>query len=132
LSILLLSDGANTDGVYEPLEAAAIASDFGIPIYAVALGTDEGTVLNVDLMGNVQTVRVPPDRETLHLIAEQTGGRYFEAPTAEELADVYREIGSQVGFVTEVRELSHLFAAGAGVVMLAGAALSAFWFNRFP
>ena len=132
LSILLLSDGANTDGTYEPLEAAALASDFGIPIYAVALGTDGGTVLNVDLMGNVQTVPVPPDRETLHLIAEQTGGRYFDAPTAEDLAEVYREIGSQVGFVTEVRELSHLFAAGAGVLMLTGAALSAFWFNRFP
>lgn len=132
LSILLLSDGANTDGTYEPLEAAALASDFGIPIYAVALGTDSGTVLNVDLMGNVQTVPVPPDRETLHLIAEQTGGRYFDAPTAEDLAEVYREIGSQVGFVTEVRELTHLFAAGAGLLMLTGAALSAFWFNRFP
>ena len=132
LSILLLSDGANTDGTYEPLEAAEIASDFNIPIYAVALGTDSGTVLNVDLMGNVQTVPVPPDRETLHLIAERTGGQYFEAPTAEDLENVYREIGSRVGFVTEVRELSYLFAGGAGVLMLAGAALSAFWFNRFP
>ena len=132
LSILLLSDGANTDGRYEPLEAAAIASEFRIPIYAVALGTDQGTVLNVDLMGNLQTVRVPPDRETLHLIAEQTGGRYFEAPSAEDLANVYREIGSQVGYVTEVRDLSYLFGGGAGLLMLTGAALSAFWFNRFP
>lgn len=132
LSILLLSDGANTEGSYEPLEAAAIAAEFGIPVFAVALGTPEGTVLNVDVLGNVQTVRVPPDRETLRLIAQQTGGQYFEAPTAEDLENVYREIGSQVGFVTEVRELSHLFAGGAGVLMLAGAAFSAFWFNRFP
>ena len=39
----------------------------------------------VDVRGNVQTVRVPPDRETLKLIAERTGGQYFEAPTAEDL-----------------------------------------------
>ncbi|MGH8924890.1 MAG: VWA domain-containing protein [Acidimicrobiia bacterium] len=132
LSILLLSDGANTDGRYEPLEAAAIAAEFGIPVFAVALGTPEGTVRNVDVMGNVQTVHVPPDRETLKLIAERTGGQYFEAPTAEELENVYREIGSRVGFVTEVRDLGYLFAGGAGVLILAGAVLSAFWFNRFP
>ena len=132
LSILLLSDGANTDGFYEPLEAAAMAAEYGIPVFAVALGTPEGTVRNVDVLGNVQTVRVPPDRETLKLIAERTGGQYFEAPTAEDLENVYREIGSRVGFDTERRELSYLFAGGAGVLMLAGAALSAFWFNRFP
>jgi Ca-activated chloride channel family protein len=132
LSILLLSDGANTDGHYEPLEAAAMAAEFGIPVFAVALGTPEGMVHAVDVRGNVQTVRVPPDRETLKLIAERTGGQYFEAPTAEDLENVYREIGSRVGFDTERRELSYLFAGGAGVLMLAGAALSAFWFNRFP
>jgi Ca-activated chloride channel family protein len=132
LSILLLSDGANTDGHYEPLEAAAIAAEFGIPVFAVALGTPEGTVHAVDVRGNVQTVRVPPDRETLKLIAERTGGQYFEAPTAEDLENVYQEIGSRVGFDTERRELSYLFAGAAGVLMLAGAVLSAFWFNRFP
>lgn len=109
-----------------------MAAEYGIPVFAVALGTPEGTVRNVDVLGNVQTVRVPPDRETLRLVAERTGGQYFEAPTAEDLENVYREIGTRVGFDTERRELSHLFAGGAGVLMLVGAGLSAFWFNRFP
>lgn len=132
VSILLLSDGANTAGVREPLEAAALAADLGIPIFAVALGTPEGTVRIVDVLGNVETISVPPDRETLMRIAEQTGGQFFDAPTAEDLENVYLEIGSRVGYETETRDLSHLFAGQAGLLMLAGAAFSAFWFNRFP
>ena len=42
--VLLLSDGANTTGDYEPLEAAQKAKDAGVPVYTVALGTDAGTV----------------------------------------------------------------------------------------
>lgn len=132
VSILLLSDGANTDGSYEPLEAAALAADWQIPVFAVALGTPEGTVRVVDVSGQVQVLSVPPDRETLARIAEVTGGQFFDAPSAEDLQAVYREIGSRVGFETEVRDLSYLFAGQAGVLMLAGAALSALWFNRFP
>lgn len=132
VSILLLSDGANTAGVHEPLAAAQMAADLGIPIFAVALGTPEGTVRIVDVLGNVQEISVPPDRETLMRIAEQTGGQFFDAPTAEDLKNVYQEIGSRVGYETEVRDLSYLFAGQAGLLMLAGAAFSAFWFNRFP
>ena len=132
VSILLLSDGANTAGVHEPLAAARMAADLGIPIFAVALGTPEGTVRIVDVLGNVEVISVPPDRETLMQIAEQTGGQFFDAPTAEDLKNVYQEIGSRVGYETEVRDLSYLFAGQAGLLMLAGAAFSAFWFNRFP
>ena len=39
--ILLLSDGASTTGDYQPLEAAQLAKDAGVPVYTVALGTDE-------------------------------------------------------------------------------------------
>ncbi|CAN5183270.1 VWA domain-containing protein [soil metagenome] len=132
VSILLLSDGANTAGFNEPLAAAEMAAKSGIPVFAVALGTPTGTVRVVDVQGNVQVLSVPPDRETLLRIAEVTGGEFFDAPTAEDLKKVYQEIGSRVGYETEVRDLSYLFAGQAGLLMLAGAAFSAFWFNRFP
>jgi Ca-activated chloride channel family protein len=132
VSILLLSDGANTAGVHEPLVAANMAAELGIPVYAVALGTPAGTVRIVDTLGNVEVISVPPDRATLMRIAEQTGGQFFDAPTAEDLKNVYSEIGSRIGYETEVRDLSYFFAGQAGVLMLAGAAFSAFWFNRFP
>ena len=43
-AILLLSDGSQTEGLLLPLEGAARAKSFGIPIYTIALGTPEGVV----------------------------------------------------------------------------------------
>src|SRR5439155_1527690 len=45
VSILFLSDGAQTRGELEPLEGADLAKAAGIPVYTVALGTPNG-VLN--------------------------------------------------------------------------------------
>ena len=42
LVVLLLSDGANTTGDYEPLEAAQKAVDADVPVYTVALGHRRG------------------------------------------------------------------------------------------
>ena len=42
LVVLLLSDGASTTGDQTPLEAAAAAKTKKVPVYMVALGTDEG------------------------------------------------------------------------------------------
>jgi Ca-activated chloride channel family protein len=132
ISVLLLSDGANSTGTLEPLEAVQLAIDSGIPIFTIALGTPQGTVQVIDNTGTLQIVAVPPDRETLKAIAERTGGLFFDAPTAEDLQAVYRQIGSEVGFVEEQQELTFLFTAAAGVLMLVGAGLSALWFNRIP
>jgi Ca-activated chloride channel homolog len=132
LIVLLLSDGANTTGDYEPLEAAQKAADANVPIYTVALGTDEGTVDFPDGYGGTQTIRVPPDPETLAAVAEQTGGRFFEAADEDALQSVYDEIGSQVGVEEKQRELTVAFTAAGAVLLLLGAALSTLWFARLP
>jgi hypothetical protein len=44
VSILFLSDGAQTRGQLLPLEGADRARDAGIPVYTVALGTPNGTL----------------------------------------------------------------------------------------
>ncbi len=130
--VLVLSDGANTTGDYEPLEAAALAADAGVPVYTVALGTEDGTIQGPDGYGGMRSIAVPPDPETLAAIAETTDGRFFGAPTADELRAVYDEIGSQVGTVEEQREVTFVFAAVGSLLLLAGSALSALWFNRIP
>jgi Ca-activated chloride channel homolog len=130
-AVLLLSDGANSTGS-EPLAVLDEAKEAGVPIYTIALGTDAGTVEITNDYGETQTYAVPPDRETLRQVAEQTGGRYFEAPTEEDLQAVYEEIGSQVSYKDEERELTAAFAAAGALLLLIGGSLSALWFGRIP
>jgi Ca-activated chloride channel homolog len=130
-AVLLLSDGANTIGS-EPLAVVDQAKEAGIPIYTIALGTASGTVEVTNDYGETQTVNVPPDPTTLRQIAEETGGRFFEAPTEADLQAVYDEIGSQVSWEEDERELTAAFAAGAAVLLLIGGSLSALWFGRIP
>jgi Ca-activated chloride channel homolog len=61
-----------------------------------------------------------------------TGGRYFSAPSGEELQAVYQDIGSRIGWTAEEQEVTALFAAAGLVLLLCGGALGLFWFNRFP
>jgi Ca-activated chloride channel family protein len=132
LIVLALSDGANTTGEYEPLEAAARAAEAGVPVYTVALGTPTGTIQQSDGYGVTRTIEVPPDPETMAAVAETTGGEFFDAPNEDDLRGVYDEIGSQLGTVEEQREVTVAFTGAGAVLLLAGAILSALWFHRIP
>jgi Ca-activated chloride channel family protein len=130
--MVLLSDGANTLGQADPLDAADEAAAQGIPIFAVALGTEDGIATVIDNQGRTRQLRVPPDVETLQEIAETTDGAFFEAPTADDLKSVYEALGSKIGYDTETSEITYGFAAAAAALMLAAGGLSLLWFNRFP
>jgi hypothetical protein len=45
---------------------------------------------------------------------------------------VYEQIGSQVSYKDEKRELTAAFAAAGAVLLLLGGSLSALWFGRIP
>ena len=119
-SILLLSDGAQTRGVLSPGQGAERAQIAGIPVFTIALGTDEGTIL-AGPPGQEQLIPVPPDRETLAAIAEYTGAEAFDAESAEALEGVYEGLGSRVGRIDRPREVTAMVVA-AGAVLLTGAA----------
>ncbi|MDQ3066130.1 MAG: VWA domain-containing protein, partial [Actinomycetota bacterium] len=104
-SLLVLSDGAQTQGVLEPLPAAQRAKKLKIPVYTVAFGTAEGVVEVVDDNGFTQRVTVPPDAPTLRQVSQATGGRFYAAPDGDTLNAVYEELGSRVGSVKEEREI---------------------------
>jgi Ca-activated chloride channel family protein len=85
--LVLLTDGANSAGALHPLQAAVLASESAIRIYTIGLGGqlgDQGA-------GGYQLDRVADDLDdgVLRAIATSTGGRYFHATDARELADVY-------------------------------------------
>ncbi len=132
VATVLLSDGANSTGQLEPIPAAEVAARLGVPVYTVALGTADGTVTVPDDQGQLHTLNVPPDTDTLAAIAETTGGRFFQAPTAQDLAQIYQSLGSRIGYTQEQREVTQWFAAAGLALVVAGAGLAAHWFNRFP
>jgi Ca-activated chloride channel homolog len=131
-SILVLSDGAQTQGVLTPLQAAERARKLRIPVYTVAFGTENGVVEVVDDNGFRQRVTVPPDPPTLRRVSQATGGRFYAAPDAAQLEAVYDELGSRIGSVRKEREITAAFAASGAVLLLAAGAASAFLFGRLP
>jgi len=131
-SILVLSDGAQTQGVLEPVAAARRAKALKIPVYTVAFGTADGVVEVVDDNGFTQRVTVPPDPQTLRGVSQTTGGRFYAAPDAAALNAVYEELGSRIGSFKEEREITAGFAAGGALLLLAAGAVSAFLFGRLP
>jgi len=131
-SILVLSDGAQTQGSIQPLQAARRAKREKVPVYTVSLGTAQGVVEVRDDNGFVQQVTVPPDPRTMRRIAATTGARFYAAPDGNRLNAVYEELGSRVGSIKERREVTAAFAAGGAFLLLASAAASAFLFGRLP
>jgi Ca-activated chloride channel family protein len=129
---ILLSDGANSTGSTDPLDAANRASTLGVPIYTIALGTPDGQVQVQDDRGQLVTVDVPPDRATLANIAEVTGGTAFDAPTSADLQAVYDHLQSRIGYVPQTQEVTSAMAAAALVCVVAGAGLASLWFGRLP
>jgi Ca-activated chloride channel family protein len=130
-AILLLSDGAQTAGQAQPLEVAdRIADELRVPVYTIALGTQQGVIDSPDNPGT--PFPVPPDEATLRQIARLTDGQFFTAPSAADLQAVYENIGSRVGVVEEPREITHAFAAAGALLLALGSALSLVFFSRFP
>ena len=122
--IVLMSDGSNTWG-RSPEQAVGAAKQAAVPVSTIAFGTDTGYI---DLEG--QRVVVPVDHEKLKEIADGTGGSYYAAASAEQLSSVYRDLGSQIGYTTERREITTWFV-GIGLLFAFGAAgLSLLWSNR--
>ena len=53
-------------------------------------------------------------------------------PSQDDLAGVYDNIGSKIGFEEAQTEIGYWFAAIAAILILASGGLSLLWFNRFP
>lgn len=131
-AIVVISDGARDGGQVEPADAAQQAKRRGVPVYTVLVGTAEGTVEERLTGGYRRIIRVPPNPETLQQVAATSGGTFFEAPDADRLSEVYEELGSRLGTREQDREITDLFAAIAGALLLIAGTASAFLFRWVP
>lgn len=121
--LVLLSDGGNSAG-RSPVAAAEAAREAGLPTSTIAYGTEGSSAA---LPGG-QSVEVRED--TLRELADTTGGQFYRASSADELREVYDDIGTLVGYHTEYREITVWVVLGAMVLAFAAAALSLRWFAR--
>jgi Ca-activated chloride channel family protein len=123
-AIVLLSDGVTTVG--QPVEeAAAAAAEQHVPVTTIAFGTDAGTV---DVQG--RSIPVPADDASMQALAEATGGKSFTAESADQLRQVYADIGSRVGYTVERHEVGMTFVAIGLVLLVAAMAAALVWSGR--
>ena len=131
VAVLFLSDGSQTRGALQPLEGAARAKAAGIPVYTIALGTPEGTITR-SFGGFTRTIPVPPDPQTLAAIAEETGGKFFDARSSEALRSAYEHLGSTLGREPGRTEVTYAFLGAAAALLVAAGLLGAIWAPRLP
>ena len=117
--IVVLSDGATTVGI-PPSVAAQDAKEAGVPIFTVALGTENGVLSNGQ--------PVPPDPVGLQEIADTTGGRAYQSDDAESVSAVYEHLGSFIG-TESVRSEVTAWPAGIAVILLVLGAAAAWRFS---
>jgi Ca-activated chloride channel family protein len=139
--ILLLTDGVSNSGDIAPLQAADLAAQHGIKVYAIGAGRSGYAPVPVQGPGGrvvLQKAYVEIDEETLRQIAERTGGRYFHATNAKGLGEVIAAIDKlERSEVTEVRYLTYDYhhaqwVSAALFLMVAAAMLSGTWLRRLP
>jgi Ca-activated chloride channel family protein len=89
--LILLTDGANTAGTLDPLQAADAAAKFKVKIYTIGVGAE-----SMIQRGFFRDTKVNPsadlDEKTLQNIADKTGGMYFRARNIQELGNIYQEL----------------------------------------
>jgi Ca-activated chloride channel family protein len=124
-AIILLSDGQTTMGP-DPIEAARMAAERGVPIYTVGVGTTEGRIIS---LGNYR-FNATLDEETLKQIASITHGEYFNATDAAALVNIYKNLNAKVLIDRQAKEISALFCAAAALCALMAGLLSLLWFPR--
>lgn len=121
-AIVLLTDGANTDGP-DPIDAAKLTASYGVRVYAVGIAPKT-------THGAAGTMSSSADGSTLQRIARITHGRFYEASSATQLDAIYHVLTTKIGADNALTEIAFLFAGIAAAIAIVSATLSLAWFGR--
>jgi Ca-activated chloride channel family protein len=93
-AIILLTDGEQNAGKYDPVAAAEVAAALGVKVYTIGAAPEFKKRRIGGLFFQPRTVQVPVqvDEETLMKVAEITGGAYFRAKDTNSLNEIYTRI----------------------------------------
>jgi Ca-activated chloride channel homolog len=124
-AIVLLSDGDNTAQL-DPRAVASVASQAGVRVFPVGIGSPNGAVVDVDGF----SVATALDADLLRSVARSSGGTYFAAGDAATLQRIYNGIDLKLTTVGRNTEVTAIFAGVALVFILVAAGLSMRWSGR--
>lgn len=120
--MILIADGDNTAGSFQPLEAASLAQLSGIRIYVIGVGSKQ-TRIPILHQGRIEYWDdLTMDEETLQEIATITGGAYFRATNADALEEISERIGELEKTESESRTVflpEPLYRWPLGIALLA-------------
>lgn len=135
--IILLTDGVNNAGERTVQEAAELAKQWGIKIYAIGIG-GEATSRHQTVFGTFNLPGQGVNEEALKLLAETTGGIHRVTGDPSDLREVYEEIDKletseiETTRFLDYREVFPPFALiGLGLLILE-VGLGATVFRRIP
>ncbi len=137
--IILLTDGENNAGKRSVEEAAKLAAEWGIKVYAIGIGGDESVFDMQTIFGRFKSaMRGGFDDSTLKQIAAITGGFYRSANDAESLRAIYHEIDQMER--TEIESVRYMdykemflpFASSALILLLLEVVLQCTVLRRTP
>ena len=149
-TIVVLTDGANTQGV-EPSTAADMAAARGVRVYTIGFGTTDPAPSVCDSsqigdgglgggfggggrgggFGGGPGRRSPlvADDDTLKQVAATTGGRFYQAQSADQLQGALSDLPHTITVTHEDKDLAAWFAGLGGLLIAAAVGLS-LWWNR--
>ncbi|MBP9764860.1 VWA domain-containing protein [Candidatus Babeliales bacterium] len=90
--IVLMTDGAPSPGDIAPDNALKIAQELGIKVYTIGIGSQQGGFVLDSSSGRLLSFQTPLNTALLQKIAQQTGGKFFEASNPKELSKIYDTI----------------------------------------
>ena len=127
--LLLITDGANTTGTLSPLQAARLAVEQQIRIFTIGVGAER---LSGSTSGEMLDFAIDPsvdlDEGTLKEIAHLTGGAYFRARDAEDLATIHATMDQLEPALHDsrpIRTATPLYPWPLGMALMASLALAA-------
>jgi Ca-activated chloride channel homolog len=138
-AIVLLTDGANTQGV-DPKTAARQAASRRVRVFTIGFGTTRPAALVCDgtqfggfggfsaiagTIGGRNPLSV--DEDALKLIAGTTSGRYYHAQQAAQLQHAFRDLPSTITVVYKRLDIADWFAGAGGLLIAIAVALSLWW-----
>ena len=136
--MILLTDGQQTRGGFDPIEAAKFAKKHNIKIYTIAITNSDSQKQNNSLFGGFfSNMNREVDTRFLKKAAEITGGLFEKASSGESLENIYQKIDEMEKsqfeeYFTTYKERFPLFVTIGLFLLLGELLLSQVVFRKLP